>query len=216
MWKGWTFRQIVMKRNAAVLLILLVLSGGVLLGVTTKISSSSVAMQDDGQADPEIEVIPNQSTALQNESTSLAVQIRNRVNSDKLVLVRVFEPSGVSRMRVNGEVATIPHNNTDMWQTTDTLGPRQRIVIPVTIEPGSTPGEHQLRVQVKYFNESGYTDKWETGILAIDRCSATCRARGTVAVLFDFFLSYRNSVIALLSLTVAMLSLLFTIQRARS
>lgn len=202
-----------MKRNATTLLILLVLAGSVLLGGTIKTSSSSVAVQDDGRTDPEIEVIPNRSTTLQNESTSLAVQIRNRVNSDRFVLVRVFEPHGVSGMRVNGEVPKIPHNNTDMWQITDTLGPRQRIVIPVTIEPGSDPGKKTIRAQVKYFNESGYTDKWETGILAIDKCSATCRARGTVAVLFDFFISYRNSVIALLSLSVAILSLLFTMQR---
>jgi hypothetical protein len=205
-----------MKRHTALLFTVFVLIGSVLLGVTTETSSHSVAVQNDEDVDPEVKVIPNQRTALQNESTSLAVQIRNRVNRDRFVLVRIFEPHGVSRMRVNGETPTIPHNNTDMWQTTDTLGPRQRIVIPVTIEPGSNPGEHLLRVQVKYFNESGYTDRSETGVLAIGKCSATCRARGAVAVAFDFFVSYRNAIIAILSLSVATLSLLFTIQRTRS
>lgn len=204
-----------MKRNTAVPLVLLVLAGGILLGGIIKTPSSSVAGQGDGQADPEVEVIPNQTTVLQNESASLAVQIYNPVNRDRIVIVRIFEPYGVSGMRIDGEAPTIPHNNTNMWQLSNTLEPRQRIVVPITIEPGSNSGDHTVRVQVKYFNESGYVDKWETGIIAIDRCSATCRARGTVAVVFDFFVSYRNAVIALLSLSVAILSLLFTMQRRR-
>lgn len=205
-----------MKRTTALTLVALVVASGVFFSGVIEPSTNSIGAQDGERTDPTVETIPNRTTALQNESASLTVRIHNQVNDERFVLVRVFEPSGVSGMRVDGEAPKIPQNNTEMWQSSETLNPRQRLAIPITIEPGSDPGEHTVPVQVKYFDESStYTGTWETGLLVVGQCSATCRARGTVAVVFDFLVSYRNTIVAVLSLTVAILSLSSTMQRRR-
>lgn len=202
-----------MKHNMTVVLATVFVLVAVLFIGVLGAPNGSVA-QDGEQPCPDAEIIPERSTVPQDESTSLAVQVHNQVNRDCFVLVRVFEPAGVSGMRVDGEPPVIPHNNTDMWQSSETLGPRQRLAIPITIEPGSNPGEHPVYVQVKYFHpNSSYTGQWEKGTLAVERCSATCVARGTVKAVMEFIVAYRNSVIALLSLVVAIVSLSFATVR---
>lgn len=202
-----------MERNTTVVLTtVFVLAVLVFTGVLE--TPNDPVTQSGEQPCPDVEIIPGQSTVPQDESTSLAVQVHNQVNRDCFVLVRVFEPAGVSGMRVDGEPPFIPQNNTDMWQSSETLGPRQRLAVPITIEPGSTPGEHPIYVQVKYFaSNSSYTGQWEKGTLAVERCSATCVARGTVKAVMEFIVAYRNSVIALLSLVVAIVSLSFATVR---
>lgn len=199
-----------MKRNATVVLAMTVVLSGVLIGGAIGTADSSASTQNDEHPCPDVEITPDQNTVLQNESTSLAVQIQNRKNRDCFVLVRVFEPYGVNGMRVDGEPPEIPQNNTEMWQSWETLEPRQRLAIPITIEPGSDSGKHVIHVQVKYFDQNNnYTNMWETGTLVVDQCSATCVARGTVQAIMSFLVEYRNAVIALLSLVVAILSLSF-------
>lgn len=202
-----------MERNTTVVLATVFVFAVVVLTGVLGTLNDPVAQAGE-QPCPDVEIIPGQSTVPQDESTSLAVQVHNQVNRDCFVLVRVFEPAGVSGMRVDGEPPDIPQNNTDMWQSWETLGPRQRLAVPITIEPGSNPGEHPIYVQVKYFgSNSSYTGQWEKGTLAVERCSATCVARGTVKAVMEFIVAYRNSVIALLSLVVAIVSLSFATVR---
>jgi len=204
---------VTVKRNTAVTVVVLVVTLGLLYGFVVA-TPTAATVQDGSDADPEIQFIPNHSTALQNESVSLTAQVRNRENSEQFVLVRVFEPHGVSGMRVDGEAPWISHNNTDMWQTSETLGPRQRLAIPITVESGSDAGTHSIPVQVKYFNEqNNYTGDWTTGTLVVGQCSATCVARGSVKAMMSFVVEYRNALIAVLSLLVAILSLLLASER---
>lgn len=210
------FRWWVELMNKLAAFILAVAVFGTLVAAPIAVKAGTpVATQSDDSTAPEVEFIPEEDTAFQNESTSISLQVHNQVNAKKPVLVRVFEPHGsIAEMRVNGEPPGIPQNNTRMWQTYEDLEPRQRLVVPITFEPNSRPGEYTVYAQVKYFNESGeYTEEWESMVLEIRECSLSCRLEQVVENIVDVFVAYRNTIIALLSLIVAILSLLAAVQR---
>lgn len=202
------------NRSTTIILVAVIIS--VLFGLLiVENIGASRAIQTDDSTSPEVEFIPEEDTALQNESVSITLQVHNQVNEEKVVLVRVYEPyGGIAGFRADGEAPYIPQNNTRMWQSYEGLEPRQRLVVPITIEPGSQSDEYMVYTQIKYFNESGkWTEKWVSASLEIQECSVRCKIEQLGKTIVDTFATYRNEVIALLSLTVAILSLSVTIRR---